>query len=206
MITATFKTLQALGIAGAVIRLNDRRLLHAMLDTCGFPATDHGRALIIIDKIDKIGLDGVRRELEGSNYPPSSSESLLTALQQPDTILHNGNYADLHAIAAAVTDICGPGSIRIDTTMVRGMGYYTGPIFEIEHPESGSSIAGGGRYDGMIGRFAGDHVSACGFSIGFERIVELVRLQNASAPSKLALIYEEARRAAVLGQTPACLD
>jgi histidyl-tRNA synthetase len=191
LITATFQTLQALGIAGAVVRLNDRRLLHAMLDTCGFAAADHGRALIIIDKIDKIGLDGVRRELAGCNYSTPSIDALLNALQQPEAILHDGNYAGLHAIAAAVTDICGPGSIRLDTTLVRGMGYYTGPIFEIEHPGSGVSIAGGGRYDGMIGRFLGEHVSACGFSIGFERVVELVRLQNASAPAKLALIYDE---------------
>ena len=191
LIAATFKTLAALGIVGAVVRLNDRRLLHAMLDKRGFAAPDHGRALISIDKLDKIGLDGVRRELEAANYSASSVDALLAALQKPEEILHDGNYGGLHAIAAAVTDICGPGSIRIDTTLVRGMGYYTGPIFEIEHPGSGVSIAGGGRYDGMIGRFAGDHVCACGFSIGFERIVELVQLQNASAPSKLALIYDE---------------
>ena len=191
LISATFQTLQALGIAGAVVRLNDRRLLHAMLDNCGFAAPDHGRALIIVDKIDKIGLDGVRRELEGCAYPASAIDALLNALQQPDAILHEANYAGLHAIAAAVADICGSGSIRIDPTLVRGMGYYTGPIFEMEHPGSGVSIAGGGRYDGKIGRFAGDPGAACGFSIGFERIVELVRLENDSAPRKLALIYEE---------------
>jgi histidyl-tRNA synthetase len=82
--------------------------------------------------------------------------------------------------------------VRLDPTLVRGMGYYTGPIFEVEHPGSGYSIAGGGRYDGMVGRSANEAVAACGFSIGFERIVDLVKLAATAENSKLALIYEEA--------------
>jgi histidyl-tRNA synthetase len=188
LITATLKTLEALGIEGAVVRLNDRRLLHTMLEAGGFPAAEHGRVLVILDKIDKIAAEGVRRELEACNCPKSSIDALFDRLQQPDDMVDSGQ---LPAIAAAVKEIAGPGSVRIDRTLVRGMGYYTGPIFEIEHPGSGSSIAGGGRYDGMVGRFLGEEVAACGFSIGFERIVDLVRLQNSAQPAKLALIHDD---------------
>jgi histidyl-tRNA synthetase len=192
LITATLKTLEALGIAGSVVRLNDRRLLRTMLDRCGFAPADQGPVLISIDKMDKIGLDGVRRELEASNYPTHSIVALLTALPQPADNVPGGHYGRLREIAEAVEAITGPNSIRIDPTLVRGMGYYTGPIFEIEHPGSGSSIAGGGRYDGMVGRFSGEDVCACGFSIGFERIVDLVTLANTSGHSKLALIHDDA--------------
>jgi histidyl-tRNA synthetase len=188
LITATLKTLEALGIEGAVVRLNDRRLLHTMLEAGGFPAAEHGRVLVILDKIDKIAAEGVRRELEACNCPKSSIDALFDRLQQPDDMVDSGQ---LPAIAAAVKEIAGPGSVRIDRTLVRGMGYYTGPIFEIEHLGSGSSIAGGGRYDGMVGRFLGEEVAACGFSIGFERIVDLVRLQNSAQPAKLALIHDD---------------
>jgi histidyl-tRNA synthetase len=189
LITATLKTLDALGIKGPVVRLNDRRLLNEVLDKCGFAAAERGRVLIIVDKIDKIGFDGVRHELEAGGYPSDPIDALIAMLQQPGDILRN--YPELHSIAEAVLGIAGPNSIRIDTTLVRGMGYYTGPVFEIEHPGSGISIAGGGRYDGMVGRFLGEEVAACGFSIGFERIVELVTLQNSSERSKLALIYDD---------------
>jgi histidyl-tRNA synthetase len=192
LITATLQTLAALGIAGCVVRLNDRRALHALLANCGFAPPDQGRALIIIDKLDKIGLEGVRRELEACAYPAPPIDALLGVLAQPATVLESGDYRQLHEIAAAVCAVHGAGAVRLDPTLVRGMGYYTGPIFEVEHPGRGFSIAGGGRYDGMVGRFAGEAVAACGFSIGFERIVDLVKLSASAAQSKLALIYDEA--------------
>lgn len=188
LITATMSTLRALGIEGAVVRLNDRRTLRQLLDTCGFPEPDQGRVLIILDKLDKISLEGVERELEAAGCAPDSIAALAECLRRPATILDNAT--ELHAIADAVRELLGPDSVRLDLTLVRGMGYYTGPIFEVEHPASGNSIAGGGRYNGMIGRFLNESVPACGFSIGFERIVELVKLSNASSPARLALVYD----------------
>jgi histidyl-tRNA synthetase len=192
LITATLQTLAALGIEGCAVRLNDRLLLHTMLATCGFAPEEHGRALIIIDKLDKIGLEGVRRDLAASAYPAPAIDAILKILEQPAAALDGADYRPLHEFAAAVCAVHGAGAVRLDPTLVRGMGYYTGPIFEVEHPGSGSSIAGGGRYDGMVGRFADEAIAACGFSIGFERIVELVKLAATSESSKLALIYEEA--------------
>jgi histidyl-tRNA synthetase len=190
LIAATLKTLASLGIDDARVRLNDRRLLHALLATCAFAASDYARVLIIVDKLDKIGLGGVRSELDAGAFASDSANALIAALERPADLLNGGAYADLITIAEAVEGIVGPGSVRLDPTLVRGMGYYTGPIFEIEHPASGSSIAGGGRYDGMIGRFLNADVPACGFSIGFERIVDLVRLNVSTSESKLALLYD----------------
>ena len=191
LITATLSTVRALGVEGAVVRLNDRRLLHAMLDRCGVAPERQGHALIIVDKLDKIGLDGVRRELETSGFAAEAVDRLLTILQQPEAFLSGEGAGDLHAIADAVRSLLGPDSVRLDLTLVRGMGYYTGPIFEVAHPASGNSIAGGGRYDGMIGRFLHEPVPACGFSIGFERILDLMKLPDAAARAKLALVYDE---------------
>ncbi len=188
LITATLRTLNALGLRGCTVRLNDRRALVAMLGACGFPVDTHPRVLITVDKLDKIGLDGVERELDAAGHSRTTVEALLERLKEPG-IVPDGPVEDITAIADAVTAVAGPGSVRLDATLVRGMGYYTGPIFEIEHPGSSSSIAGGGRYDGMIGRFADQDVPACGFSIGFERIVDLIQAQQPRERSRTALIH-----------------
>jgi histidyl-tRNA synthetase len=127
--------------------------------------------MIIIDKLDKIFAEGVVKEL-GEKFGAKVAETATGWLASLQSDLDTP--AELREIFAAVESRFGKGRLRFDPTLVRGMGYYTGTIFEIEHPESGSSIGGGGRYDGMIGRWTGEDVPAVGISIGFERAVDLV--------------------------------
>lgn len=199
LIAATTATLNALGLTGCTIRINDRRILTGLLGAWGVPAEAHSRVLITLDKLDKLGTDGVAAELAGLGIAPALDDQAavagtLTELASagwgllesaPPAWLDHAAYADLLALRAAL-----PGSaLEFDPTLVRGMGYYTGTIFEIAHPESPYSLGGGGRYDGMIGRFLGQEVPACGFSIGFERIVDLVELPD-EVSDQAAVLYE----------------
>lgn len=201
LIIATSATLERLGISRTTIRLNDRRILLGLLDYLGLTDTDS--ALIILDKLDKIGVDGVVAELRehgaaesalatlekllsGHANPTSAPtlEAMTAAL--PDGVATEA-VAELAAIAAAV----GHGvSLVFDPFLVRGMGYYTGAIFEVTHPDLGYSLGGGGRYDGMIGQFLGTDVPAVGFSLGFERLVDLVSTESASDTDSVAVIYD----------------
>lgn len=213
LVTATSQALAALGLDGCVIRVNDRRVLFGLLEHCGFPADTHDRALITVDKLDKIGAEGVVEELreidaaaaerigavlasvepalagEGIALTRSAIEAALPgAAQNPGAAAGIENLAQLGealdgALPSGVT-------VRFDPTLVRGMGYYTGTIFEVAHPGSGSSVGGGGRYDGMVGRFLGQDVPAVGFSIGFERVVDLISLPESSGPEAVALVYD----------------
>ncbi|TFB84041.1 histidine--tRNA ligase [Cryobacterium algoricola] len=203
LITATMAALDALGLTGCSVRINDRRILTALLAHWNVPTDLNERALITIDKLDKIGVDGVVTELEGLGIPTdgiaetlrsiaSAGWDLLGSASEPDAAaapawLDPAAYADLLALRDTL-----PGAdLVFDPTLVRGMGYYTGTIFEIAHPELGYSLGGGGRYDGMIGRFLGVDVPACGFSIGFERIVDLLGDAGASAENAVVLIHEK---------------
>ncbi|MCX7521839.1 histidine--tRNA ligase [Microbacterium sp. STN6] len=207
LITATAAALEALGLADCTIRVNDRRILAGLLEYCGFDASRHAQALISIDKLDKIGADGVVAELAENGADaaavlggilerleprlaegiPLTAHDIAAAL--PDGIDADA-VADLESLAHALAAL--PPGVRLtfDPTLVRGMGYYTGTIFEIAHPASGSSVGGGGRYDGMIGRFLGTDVPACGFSIGFERIVDLIDTPADAAADSVALVYD----------------
>jgi len=194
LITATAATLEALGLTGCSIRINDRRILAAMLAHWGVAAELTERALITIDKLDKIGADGVAAELGGLGIDTAGVSDTLTTLGgtgwslgiAAPAWLDPGAFADLLALRAAMPDV----DLVFDPTLVRGMGYYTGTIFEISHPTLGYSLGGGGRYDGMIGRFLGTDVPACGFSIGFERIVDLLGADSASAANAVVLVHE----------------
>lgn len=199
LITATAQALAALGLAGCSIRVNDRRILFGMLESCGFAAELHDRALIIVDKLDKIGTAGVIDELRGLDSAaadrlgellsriapalegegiPLSSAAMTALLHRDEDELSEGVAAGIASLDELGTALAGglPEGVTLgfDPTLVRGMGYYTGTIFEVAHPGSGSSVGGGGRYDGMIGRFLGQDVPAVGFSIGFERIIDLI--------------------------------
>ncbi len=196
LITATGATLAELGLTGCSVRINDRRILSALLAHWNVPAELHDRALITIDKLDKIAAEGVARELADLGIETDGIANTLDAIANagwqlldtdPPAWLDQGAYADLLAIRAAVPGI----PLVFDPTLVRGMGYYTGTIFEISHPELGYSLGGGGRYDGMIGRFLGTEVPACGFSIGFERIVDLIAPDAASADNAVVLVHEK---------------
>lgn len=170
LLNASLDALAGIGLADATIRVNHRQLLTANIAALGVDAEQAGSAMITIDKLDKLGVDGVAAEMEskfGAEVAAKTGawlESIAGALDVP---------AELKFVFDAVGGLH-PGKLRFDPTLVRGMGYYTGFIFEIEHPGSGSSIGGGGRYDGMVGRWLGTDVPAVGISIGFERAVELV--------------------------------
>ena len=195
LITATAATLEKLDLTGCSIRINDRRILSTLLAHWGVAAELTERALIVIDKLDKIGVDGVAAELKALGIGAPDLATLLTELgtggwalgaSAPDW-LDPAAFADLEALRAALPGI----GLEFDPTLVRGMGYYTGTIFEISHPDLAYSLGGGGRYDGMIGRFLGTDVPACGFSIGFERIVDLLQADAASALNAVVLVHEK---------------
>lgn len=210
LIVATLDTLDALGLEETSVRINDRRLLDAMLDVFGFAATERPGVLITIDKLDKIGPDGVVAELRDRGAEESAIEAFRAFLLRPMTLeyvpfgerqirklLPDGMPAGLIAHLASIGDAVAaarPGDIDVplafDPFLVRGMGYYTGTIFELAHPSVTYSLGGGGRYDGMIGRFLGQDVPAVGFSIGFERIVDLVDARDAREPAAVVLIHD----------------
>ncbi|TCK63672.1 histidine--tRNA ligase [Curtobacterium sp. PhB136] len=196
LIRATTAALDALGITGTSIRINDRRILIALLASWGVTdPTAADRALITIDKLDKIGPDGVARELVdtvGVDVP--DLEQTIRALEDADWASVTGApwldadaFADLLRLREALPGV----DLRFDPTLVRGMGYYTGTIFEVAHPDFGYSLGGGGRYDGMIGRFLGQDVPAVGFSLGFERLVDLVTLPEAATSDAVVLVYDK---------------
>ncbi len=204
LITATAATLGALGLTGWTIRVNDRRLLIGMLDALGFEEMDRESALITIDKLDKIGAAGVADELRAKGLPGDAYERFVNRPQTMEFLpfgerlirkalpegADDGVVAELARIGLAVDEGQGAPVVQFDPFLVRGMGYYTGAIFEISHPSSAGSLGGGGRYDGMIGRFLGSDVPAAGFSIGFERIVDLVEVADAADAGAVALIYD----------------
>ena len=171
ILVSSLEALEAIHLGDAVIRVNHRVLLANLLDGLGIPEDGKPAAMIIIDKLDKIFAEGVVKEL-GEKFGAEVAETATGWLASLKSDLETP--AELQEIFSAVESRFGKGRLRFDPTLVRGMGYYTGTIFEIEHPESGSSIGGGGRYDGMIGRWTGDDVPAVGISIGFERAVDLV--------------------------------
>jgi histidyl-tRNA synthetase len=209
LIGATTEALAALGLADLTVRINDRRLLAAMATWCGFPPAAHPGVFIILDKWDKLPPAEIRQELEAAGHPPGPVARLLDLYGQPAERRDLGAlrrqfgdagaapaFAALARIVETVGALAGDRfGIRFDPTLVRGMGYYTGPIFEIASSSfAGGSIAGGGRYDDMIGRFLGRPVPATGFSIGFERVVDILTRRAGHAPhddKRLALLFEE---------------
>ncbi len=192
LILATTTTLSQLGFQNFEIRINDRRILKAMAAYSGFEERDYDNIFIILDKMDKIGMDGVERELLENGYDSATikkylalfqglnaSEDALTFIEEKlagilEESVQVGFREIIESVNATKKDCF---KLVFDPTLVRGMSYYTGTIFEIAMPELGASCGGGGRYDKMVGRFTGKDVPACGFSIGFERII-LILLQN----------------------------
>jgi histidyl-tRNA synthetase len=171
LLTSSLHALEVIGLKDATIRVNHRALLANLLDKLEIPENGKPAAMIIIDKLDKIFAEGVAEEL-GEKFGAKVAESADGWLASLNSSLETP--AELQEIFSAVESRFGKGRLRFDPTLVRGMGYYTGTIFEIEHPESGTSIGGGGRYDGMVGRWIGEEVPAVGISIGFERAIELI--------------------------------
>jgi len=165
LLNASLAALDALGLTKAVIRLNHRELLLSLLDTFGVQEADRSSALITLDKLDKIEVKGVVSELRerlGDGVADKANAWLVAADKTVPDVL------------APLFSAVNQTRLRFDPTLVRGMGYYTGTIFEIEIPGEASAIGGGGRYDGMVGKWLGTDVPAVGISIGFERVIDLV--------------------------------
>jgi histidyl-tRNA synthetase len=199
LLNASLNALNAIGIKDAKIRINHRELLSRSIAALGVAPTDFGKAMITIDKLDKIGPEGVALEMKerfGEKISDATSSWLSSLSSDPNVPL------ELSEIFEAVEKLH-PGKLRFDPTLVRGMGYYTGSIFEIEHPASGSSIGGGGRYDGMVGKWLGTEVAAVGVSIGFERVAELVSESSASSKSLVVIFDLNEQQAALSVQAEA---
>lgn len=209
LILATTTTLGRLGFGGFKIRLNDRRILKAMALGSGFAEGDCESVFITLDKMDKIGMEGVEKELLGNGFAGETVEKYLGLYQGLEQagdplaylagalgdVLDSSVTEGLREIMDSVNATRSSRfEIVFDATLVRGMSYYTGTIFEIAIPEFGGSCGGGGRYDGMVGRFTGRDVPACGFSIGFERIILLLvesGFQVPHRPRKIAYLVEK---------------
>lgn len=203
LIHAMSSTLRKLELKNFTIKINDRRLLLGIIDSCGFSSSDHGKVCIILDKADKIGADGVARELEKEGYPEAQVHALMAVMSEIDANGLSGLKSkgicpeaieSLEQIISTIEALADDSyRIHFDFTLVRGMGYYTGTIFEIAYSNLGYSIGGGGRYDKMIGSFIGQDIPAVGFSIGFERIFEILKEEgnNFFNPKQLAIIYND---------------
>ena len=202
LITATTTTIGRLGFKNFEIRINERRFLKAMAAYSGFEEKDYDSIFITLDKMDKIGLEGVAAELEEEGYAKESIDKyleLFELLKDRKDVAEGvaflkdklGDFLD-QEVADSLTEIAtavnatknAEFTLVFDPTLVRGMSYYTGTIFEIAMPELGAACGGGGRYDKMIGKFTGNDVPACGFSIGFERIILLLMESGFKIPER----------------------
>jgi histidyl-tRNA synthetase len=215
LILATSEALTRLGLTDLTVRVNDRRILSLIARHCGFAEREQPGFFIAFDKLDRIGAAGVLAELREAGAAPAAVgrfERLLATLQAGELSLDDvrgalgpGQGAEafegLAWILGTAQGEMPPGArVQFDPTLVRGMGYYTGTIFEIASSAFASSIAGGGRYDRMVGRLLGRDVPACGFSIGFERLIMILSERQAAVPgepgatgarpSRIALLVE----------------
>ena len=212
LITATTTTIGKLGFKNFEIRINERRILKAMAAYSGFAEEDYDSVFITLDKMDKIGVEGCAEELARNGYEQTNIDKylgLFKLLEEKKDVAEGvafladtlGQYLDadvvknMTEIATAVNATkAADFNLVFDPTLVRGMSYYTGTIFEISMPELGAACGGGGRYDKMVGKFTGNDVPACGFSIGFERIILLLMesgFKIPESPKKIAYLVEK---------------
>ncbi len=190
LLAAGADVLSRLGFADFTIRLNHRQLLTGVLDTAGVPAAHHGTALVALDKADKIGRDAVVTEMETRGITTDAARALMGLLFDQAAAAPDGGarldvlgryvasheagaaaVAQLREILALAAGTSAGAHIAVDATLARGLGYYTGAIFEIAVPDLAGSLGGGGRYDDLVGMFLGQRVPACGLSLGLERIL-----------------------------------
>jgi len=209
LILATTTTLGRLGFKGFQIRINERRILKAMAAYSGFAEDSYDSVFITLDKMDKIGLDGVEAELLENGFGKECVEKYLSLFKGMEEATDSLSYLaqtlgdyleeEVRVSLQEIMDSVGATKasdfeLVFDPTLVRGMSYYTGTIFEIAMPQFGGSCGGGGRYDKMVGKFTGNDVPACGFSIGFERIILLLMesgFQVPAQPAKVAYLLEK---------------
>ncbi len=204
LILATTTTLGKLGFKNFQIRINERRILKAMAAYSGFSEEDYDSVFITLDKMDKIGLSGVEAELFSNGFEKECVDKYLALFQgmeqAPDGLTYLadalGDFLDAEVKESLQEIMDSVGATKssdfalvFDPTLVRGMSYYTGTIFEVAMPEFGGSCGGGGRYDKMVGKFTGNDVPACGFSIGFERIILLLMESGFQIPAQPKVAY-----------------
>jgi histidyl-tRNA synthetase len=212
LILATCEALARLGLRDLVVRINDRRILGLIARCCGFAEAAQAGFFITFDKLDKLGAAGVLAELREAGLDAAAIdrfERLLPTLQEGEPSLaalraslgagEAGEAFESLAwiICAAGAELPAGARVQFDPTLVRGMGYYTATIFEMASPAFPSSIAGGGRYDRMVGQLLGREVPACGFSIGFERLISIL-VDRGGAPASGGAAAAPARRIALL--------
>ncbi|MEO7673433.1 MAG: histidine--tRNA ligase [Pyrinomonadaceae bacterium] len=192
LIAAVSEILRRLGFDDFTIRINHREILRDILDTAGIPAENHTDALVAIDKLDKIGSEGVAKELSDRGIPESASSMILALFEQTRLITESGkdvnrtivsnllNIVSPEVLAdiGKIVQYAGDATVTIDPSLARGLSYYTGAIMEVNVPDLGGSLAGGGRYDGLIGMFGKEQIPACGFSLGLERILVVMDERN----------------------------
>ena len=204
LISVTAKALNRIGIGKFFIRINDRKVLRGTLSSMGFPEEALDTVCVTFDKLDKIGADGVAAELTEKGMPAEAIESLRKLIAKESITLDDmaeyceGEAAEaintLRTIIDTSNKISDEYDVRFDPSLVRGQGYYTGTVFEVASEKFGGTVAGGGRYDGLIGRFTGEQIPAVGFSIGFERIFSIINENNIELEGgrpKVAILYKE---------------
>ena len=205
LILITTKALKAIGMKNFKVKVNDRRLLRAFLMDCGFEESQLDSVCITFDKMDKVGLEGVKKELEEKEFAEAAIAKFtgfLANVSNPqeislesvkDILVDKAPAESLEYIMKSVNELC-EFHVVFDLSLVRGQGYYTGTVFEVESIDFKGAIAGGGRYDNLIGKFLGQQVSAVGFSIGFERIFSILMEHGIDLPNKgnkIAVMYDE---------------
>jgi len=198
LLSAVCEVLARLGFQDFIVRLNHRGLLTALLDAAGVAADEHADALVALDKLDKIGREGVEREFTARGIPETATTKALAFFggepAPPDATLARldgivGRHDALANLAAIAELLSGTGAgprIRIDPSLARGLSYYTGAIMEVAVPDLAGSLGGGGRYDNLIGMFLGRDIPACGFSLGLERIIVVMTERNMFPPTVAA--------------------
>jgi len=218
LILATTTLLGKIGFKGYTVRINDRNILKGMAAHCGFSEESYDQVFIILDKMDKIGMDGVARELKEAGYPEENVTNYLalfetvtrdaSGVRSLKEVLKDAMEPEQAENLAAIIDsvsaiTTSQFKIEFDPTLVRGMSYYTGTIFEILVDGFPGSVGGGGRYDKMIGKFTGMDTPACGFSIGFERIITILMEEGFTVPGseeRFAFLIEKGVSDAVMNE------
>ncbi len=201
LILTTTKALNRVGLTDYKVKINDRRILSDIFAYAGFAKEDNEKLAIIFDKQDKIGIDGVKAELEENGFDQTGIDKFIAlfadgslTLESVANVCDASYVTELQRIIDAVTKVS-KGAIPVEfcPSLVRGQGYYTGTIFEVEAAGYNGAVAGGGRYDNLIGKFLNEDIPAVGFSIGFERIFGILMEQNYSIPNrkkKIAVFYD----------------
>ena len=209
LILTTTKALDRAGIKNYKVKINDRRILKSIFGYAGFSEEDYGRLSIIFDKLDKIGIEGIKEELSSGGFDKEATDKFIKLFEEGRLTLESvagicdaAYVQDIQKIASTVKEVTN-GTVPVEFTpsLVRGQGYYTGAVFEVEAEGYSGAVAGGGRYDNLIGKFLNEDVPAVGFSIGFERIFEILMENQYKIPGQkklVAVFYDSENYASAL--------